>query len=362
MKDRILFIGFGEEYGGLEQIAFSLCDSLPNDKYEFEFLSYYQIPEATKEKIKEQNSNWYYVTRYSKNFFVFLKEIFSFFSSHPRYDIVYCHANHASMIMYTLPLWFSRKTKIVFHSHENSGRGKFIQKLFRILVNLRCDLKIACSEQAAEWMYGKNKNVQIIYNGIDIEKFKYSEDIRNIIRSRYQMADAYVVGYFSRFVEKKNHLFLIDIFREITKIKKNAALLLIGDGKCKDTVLERLEEYHLNNQAIVLPHQEQIQDFYNAADIFIFPTIWEAFGLIAVEAQANGLPILMSDRITQAVSCTSSAVYKSLDESAVSWAECACNMGIAEDRKNAWQHVKKAGFDINEMMNRIISLIENMEG
>ena len=70
----------------------------------------------------------------------------------------------------------------------------------------------------------------------------------------------------------------------------------------------------------------------------------------------------MSDRITQAVSCTSSAVYKSLDESAVSWAECACNMGIAEDRKNAWQHVKKAGFDINEMMNRIISLIENMEG
>lgn len=359
---KILFIGFGETYGGLEQVAFSLCDSLQNNKHEFEFLSYYNIPEETRERISKLNSNRYYVTRYSKNFFRFIKEIISFYFWHPEYDIVYCHANHASMVMYTIPLWFSKKTKIVFHSHASDGNCKYLHKLFRIMVNWRCDLKIACSEQAAEWMYGKNKDIRIVYNGIDVERFKYNSDMRDKIREQYKIKDAYVIGYFSRFAEGKNHLFLIDIFKEVVKIKHNAILLLIGNGKYKNIVLEKLAEYCLSDKAIVLPHQEQIQSFYNASDIFIFPSERESFGLIGIEAQANGLPTLMSDIIPQPVACTPLAVYKSLEETAESWAECACNIGYNGDRERAWQLVKQAGFDKKEMVEKIISLLETIGG
>lgn len=362
MKDRILFIGFGEEYGGIEQVIFSLCDSALKNKYEFEFLSYYHIPKETKERIKKLNSNWHYVTRYSKNFFRFLKELFSFYSSHPNFDMVYCNANHASAVIYTIPLWFSRKTKLVFHSHASGGNSKYLHRLFRILVNWRCDLKIACSEQAAEWMYGETKDVRIVYNGIDIEKFKYNLDIREKIRKHFQIEDAYVIGYFSRFAEGKNHLFLIDIFRQVTKLKHNAILLLIGDGGCKDKVLEKLEKYSLADKAIVLPHQKQIQNFYNASDVFVFPSERESFGLIGIEAQANGLPTLMSDIIPKPVACTPLAVYKSLEETAESWAECLCNMRVNDEREKAWQMVQQAGFDKQGMVKKITSLLRAMGG
>lgn len=359
---KILFIGFGETYGGLEQIAFSLCDSLQDNKHEFEFLSYYNIPEETRERISKLNSNWYYVTRYSKNFFRFIKEIISFYFLHSQYDIVYCHANHASMVMYTMPLWFSKKTKIVFHSHGSEANRKYLHQLFRVLVNWRCDLKIACSEKAAEWMYGNAKDVQVVYNGIDIMKFKYNSDMREKIRMHYQIEDAYVIGYFCRFSEEKNHLFLIDVFREIVKINQNAVLLLIGNGQCKDKILEKLDEYHLSNKAIVLSHQKQIQNFYSASDIFIFPSKFEGFPLVCIEAQASGLPILMSDNITQSVACTSLAVYRSLKKTAKEWAECAYNMGINEDREKAWLLVKQAGFDKKVVAEKIISLLETIGG
>lgn len=363
MKRRILFIGsMGEEYGGVTQFAYDLCNSPLKDLYDFGFLNYYDVEERSHNIMVELKAETYQVSRYSVKPLSFMKEIRKFYHDHDNYDIIYCNASHASVIMYTMPLWFSRKAKLVFHSHASDGNCKYLHKLFRIMVNWRCDLRIACSEHAAEWMYGKNKDVRVIYNGIDTAKFKYNLDTRKKIRAYYQIEDAYVVGYFSRFTEGKNHLFLLDIFREIVRIKKNAILLLIGDGKCKNTIIEKLDEYHLSDKSIVLPSQEKIQDYYNVLDLFIFPSKSEGFPLIGIEAQASGLPILMSDNITRSVACTSLAVYRSLKETAKEWAECAYNMGINEDREKAWLLVKQAGFDKKEIAEKIISLLKTIGG
>lgn len=359
-KKKILFIGFGEGYGGIEKFTFSLCDSILKEKFEYDFLSFYSIPQETNENIRRLHSRIYRVSRYSNNFLRFIKEIFSFYHIHKNYDIIYCNANHASMIMYTMPLWLKKSSKIVFHSHASDGNCKMLHKLLRILVNWRCDLRIACSEKAAEWMYGTCKGIQIVYNGIDTIKYKFDTNIRTKLREQYQIKNERVIGYFSRFAPGKNHQFLVEIFREILKIKEDVILLLIGDGELKEEVASQLGKYHLEDKAILLPFQKEIQDYYNMADIFVFPSEAEGFPLIGLEAQASGLPILMSDRISKAVACTSLAAYESLDESAENWARKVLDMQANLEREKYWEEVCQSGFDQKDMASKITDLLQEL--
>lgn len=355
---KILFVGFGEEYGGVEQLVFSLCDSTFKDKYEFDFLSYYHIPEITREKILHLNSNWYYVTRYSKNLFRFFKEIFSFYISHPEYKIVYCNANHASMIMYTLPLWFSRKIKIVFHSHVREADNKFLHKLFRILVNWRCDLRIACSGQAAEWMYGKNKNVQIVYNGIDIERFKYDEETRKKLRNQYGLNNRLVIGHVGRLTPVKNHLFLIDVFNEILRINPNAFLVLIGDGELYDEIKARINQLALDANVLMLAFQTDIHKFYQMMDMFILPSIAEGFGLSGIEALTSGVSTFYSDGIPNEFDIKEFIHYISLDKTAREWAEEIMRVGINKDRTAYFQELEKSALNKTVMVKKIQELLD----
>lgn len=359
---KILFVGFGEEYGGVEQLVFSLCDSTFKDKYEFDFLSYYHIPEITKEKIKNLNSNWYYVTRYSKNLFLFFKEIFSFYISHSEYTIVYCNANHASMIMYTLPLWFSRKIKIVFHSHVREADNKSLHKLFRFLVNWRCDLKIACSGQAAEWMYGKNKNVQIVYNGIDVEQFKYDVETRKELRARYGLDNKLVIGHVGRLTPVKNHLFLIDVFNEILRINPNAFLVLIGDGELYDEIKARINQLDLNAGVLMLPFQADIYKYYQMMDIFILPSIAEGFGLSGIEALTSGTSTFYSDGVPNEFDIKDLIHYISLDKTAQEWAEEIMQAGINKDRTAYFHKIKESELSKTVMVKKIEELLDKLCG
>lgn len=359
-KRKMLFIGFGKEYGGIEKFTFSLCNSILKEYYEYDFLSFCSIADDTKKNIKSLNGNAYRVARYSEYFFKFLKEIFFFFRVHKDYDYIYCNASHASMIMYTMPVWIKKSPKVIFHSHTSNGNCKILHKFFRILVNWRCDLRIACSKQAAEWMYGTTKGIQIVYNGIDTKKHKFNANVRAKLREQYQIKNEKVIGYFSRFAPGKNHQFLVEIFREILKIKEDAILLLIGDGELKTEISEQLERYHLKEKVILLPFQKEIQDFYNMVDIFVFPSENEGFGLIGLEAQACGLPILMSDCIPKAIACTSLSVFESLNESAANWAKKIVNMQENLEREKYWEIVYQAGFDQKEMVDQIIALLEEL--
>lgn len=359
---KILFVGFGEEYGGVEQLIFSLCDSTFKDLFEFDFLSYYQIPALTRDKINKLNSNWYYVTRYSKNFFLFLKEIVSFYNSHSEYKIIYCNANHASMIMYTLPLWFSRKIKIVFHSHVREADNKSLHKLFRILVNWRCDLRIACSRQAAEWMYGKNRNIQIVYNGIDVERFKYDEETRKRLRDQYRLENKLVIGHVGRLTPVKNHLFLIDVFNEIQKINPDAFLVLIGDGELYDEIKARINQLELNASVLMLPFQADIYKYYQMMDIFILPSIAEGFGLSGIEALASGASTFYSDGIPNEFDIKELIHYINLDKTAQEWANEIMCIGINEDRASYFQKIEKSELSKTVMVEKIEALLDTLCG
>ena len=317
---KILVIGLGKEFGGVEVFIAKTCRELIKRGYCFDFLTYNDISNITKTRLECLGGRIYKVERYSANPLRFVKEITDFYQNHKEYSIIHCHASHASMIVYTFPIWFKKNIKIIFHSHNSSGNHKLFQRGMSILVNRIVDKRLACSCKASKWMYGNNKSI-IIYNGVEALRFAYNEVVRSNLFYKYQIDQKIVIGHIGRFEEQKNHKFIVEIFEEALKRNRHLVLLLIGDGKLKNKIVELISEKKLQNNIIILPFQDNIQDYYSMMDIFLLPSLFEGFPIVGVEAQAAGVQCYFSDNITKEIAITDLTHFVGAKKSAAEWAE-----------------------------------------
>ena len=162
----------------------------------------------------------------------------------------------------------------------------------------------ACSEYAARWMYGDKAvdsgKIKVFPNGVDTEKFSYDQGFRNEIRREFNIENNTVIGHIGRFNTQKNHKFLIDIFSEYHKIDKNAYLLCVGGGELMDEIKEYANKCGVADRVIFAGYRNaDVQKFYSAFDIFVLPSLYEGLPVVAVEACAAGLPVLMSEHVTK---------------------------------------------------------------
>lgn len=352
-EQKILIIGLGKEFGGVESFIEKTCQRLTEKGYHFDFLIYCDIHQITEGKMKNLGCEIYKVEKYSKNPVRFAKEIKEFYREHTEYKIVHCHASHASMVMYTFPIWFDNNRKIVFHSHNSSGNHKALQRWMRLLVNLIADRRLACSQKASAWMFGRKKST-IIYNGIDTSKFKYNEKMRCHLRQKFHVEEATVIGHIGRFEKQKNHRFIIEIFSEALKKNSQLFLVLIGDGELKEDIVSLIQINNLEKKVILLPFQNNIADYYSMMDIFILPSLFEGFPIVGVEAQAAGLPCYFSDNITKEIAITDLANFVCKKKTAADWAEKILNSvdHITTDRA---QYADTVGneFNIDDTIEKI---------
>lgn len=361
MKYKILFLGLGESYGGVEQFIFSICNSFLKDYFEFGFLNYYEIDDKTQNEINKIGAMEYRVSRYSKNPIRFLKEIYQFYHTNDEYKVIYCNASHASVILYAFPIWMNKGKKIVFHSHSSDGNHKRLHLKLQRLVNKFCTVKLACSEEAGLWMYGNLKNVQIIHNGIDTERFKFRSITRDRLRKKYNLQGRLVIGHVGRLSKVKNHDLLLSVFKEILKRKSNAFLVLIGEGELYKEIKSKILEMDLEKYVLMIPFQENIEDYYQLMDIFVLPSIREALPFTGIEAQASGLPVFYSDGVPKEADITDLVHYIKLKEEATIWAEKILQTE-RPDRSGYWEEVAKAGFDRKLMVNKVFDILTENRG
>ena len=146
------------------------------------------------------------------------------------------------------------------------------------------------------------RNTIIIKNGINFNRFKELPEIKEEIRKSINIHnDAFVLGHIGRFSLQKNHKYLVSIFEEVCKIKNNAYLLLIGKGELKNNIIKNLEQKKLLGKTIILENGTDIPRLLKAMDIFVFPSFYEGFGNVIVEAQISKIPCLISDKIPEDV-------------------------------------------------------------
>ena len=207
---------------------------------------------------------------------------------------------------------------------------------------------VACSKLAGDWIF---KDYIVLNNAVDLKKYKFDIEKRSIIRNNYNILDDdLVIGHVGKFIEQKNHIFLIDVFQKIIDRLPNCKLLLVGSGALMDGIRMKVKNLNLQNNIIFAGMQNDTSSFYSAMDMIVFPSFWEGLPLSILEAQANGLPCVISDNITSEVKM-GGVQQVSLSEEASVWADIVINTNIQarEARSEEYRcRMRECGFDIEK--------------
>ena len=235
-----------------------------------------------------------------------------------KYDIVHFHLCNTLGIYYA-KIARSHGCKTIVHSHNSGSNSKFknvVNYLLKYLFRNVPDRRFACSDFAAKWLfldkYFRTGEVEIIKNGIDLNRFVFDEAKRKKTRAEIGVKDEIVICHIGRYIRQKNHDFLIDIYNVIySKCGSNAKLLLIGEGPFESQIWEKAKMFGLCNSIIRISNTHDIPNYLCAADVFVLTSFFEGFPVVGIEAQANGLPCVFSDEITSQVKLLPSTVFLS---------------------------------------------------
>lgn len=289
---------------------------------------------------------------------------YSFFKKHKEYQIFHIHNYHAfSSWIDIVAAKLGGVENIILHSHNSDAPHRTLHKIFRVVVNKMKITRLACSDLAAEWMYGKkyvhNHPIIIIKNGIEAKKFQYNEKVRNSIRNTLAIdKDKLIIGHVGRFNYQKNHKFIINTFREILKKNKNAELWLIGQGELEDTIKHQVKELKIQDYVKFLGIREDVDELLQAMDVFFFPSLFEGFGIVLIEAQATGLPCVTSTEVPESVKVGEHITFLNLKDDVENWVNALLGSKNKE-RKNEYKKIVEKGFDIEETVKTLEKIYMN---
>ena len=205
---------------------------------------------------------------------------------------------------------------------------------------------LACSEQAGKWMYG-NCSFCVMNNAIDAKEYRFNPYKREKVRNDFHVKNNEIlIGHVGRFNYSKNQFFLIDIFQKVQK-KIPAKLILVGDGELRKQIEKKVQNSNLADRVIFTGVRSDVANLMQAMDVFVFPSNYEGLPVTLIEAQASGLPCLISDKVSMECKITDYVQQIDLTKSIEQWAEFAIRASKIK-RKDTFEEIKKAGFDIKE--------------
>ena len=208
---------------------------------------------------------------------------------------------------------------------------------------------MACSTESGRWLYGKiackKPNYRFVSNSIEVDQYAYSETVAAEYREKLGLKEKFVLGHVGRFHEAKNHMFLLGVFAGVCKRRSDAMLLLVGDGDLREKIEEKIEKMGLENRVVMTGSRSDVPKLMQAMDVFVFPSLWEGLPVTVVEAQAAGLPCLISDRITNDVNLSELVKCLPIDNLTL-WIDAILSMDAV--RHDVREKIKSAGFDVRD--------------
>ena len=352
-KTKILIWGMTPFVGGVEKYIVNILQNIDNTKFEIDLLVKDDIEGLNGDRIKGFYNKMYKVPKIKKHPIKacqYLREL----SKKNKYDIIHFNLGNANMIVYALPLkLFSKDSKLIFHSHNGDDARKITHYISRPILNFIADERIACSKIAASWMYGKKVNAMLLNNAIDTEKFLFNETIRNKIRKELKIEDCFVIGHIGRFDKQKNHKCLIDIFYQLKKVHKNVILLLIGSGILENEIKEYVKELKLENAVMFLGVKDNTNEYYQAMDLFVLPSLFEGLPIVAIEAQTSGLQCILSDNIDENTKITNNVIFLPTNNIELWKSNILKTINLKYKRKNMEKEIINANYDLKTEIKKI---------
>ena len=347
---RVLQVVTKMERGGLETFVMNMYRNIDRTRVQFDFLCHRDGRFAYDDEIEALGGRIYCVPRCNPLDLRYLRTVDEFFVEHS-YRVVHSHIN----CMSALPLAAARRhgvTVRIAHSHSSRQDRdyKYPLKLVckRFIRREATDL-FACSVEAGRWMFGAG-GFTVVHNAIDVDTYVFDEARRERVRAGLGIASsAPVVGHAGRFSPVKNHTFILEIFAELLRLRPDAILLLAGDGELRPDIERRAGRLGISDSVRFLGVRSDVPDLMRSMDAFLMPSIYEGLPLVLVEAQASGLPCVISDSIPHDCDLEGSFIARlSISSSAEQWAEALIEAFGKTVRSDGANFVRKAGFDARE--------------
>lgn len=343
-----------DDKGGVEAYISNLCGYFNQDKFEI----VYSLPTMVidgKTYMAPKNRHRY--ISYRLFWHKFFKE--------NKFDVIYY--NTCDIVSIDM-LRFAKKAKIpvrLIHSH-NSGNQMAINKKLSFVHSLfeKRNKKVlhkyathffACSDIAGKWMFG-DRDFRVIKNGISLEKYKYQDENAEKLKSDHHLSD-FTVGCVGRLSPQKNLFFAVDIFKSIISKHPLAHLVLIGDGELRQSLEQKVNDLGLEKNIHFIGAVDNVNEWMSAIDCLLMPSLFEGLPFALVEAQAAGLPCVVSSNVSEEANITGLVDFVSLDESTDVWADKILEK-IGQARPDTTKQLIDAGYSIEDTAREVSEIIE----
>lgn len=361
---RVLCLISGMNSGGAETFLMKLYRKIDRNFYQMDFCVNIKEEGFYDKEILEMGGRIYHIPSKSENLREFKKQLAELIKNE-KYEFV---LRVTSNTMGFMDLKIAKKAgaKVCAARSSNSSDGKGVKvllahKLGRLLYDRYVDVKIAPSELAAEYTFGKKalkqNKVTILHNAVDLKQYSYKASNRIKFREELGISEkTLLVGHVGRFSKQKNHELLIEIYKMICQKVPDSRLVLVGSGELQENIKDKVKKLDLSESVIFMGVRADIPTILAGMDVFVFPSFYEGMPNTVIEAQATGLPCVVSDTITKEADITGLVKYKSLQDSPAEWAKEAIESGNW-DRKDTKKMFIQKGYDINTVTRKFETLI-----
>lgn len=345
--------------GGTEAFIMNYYRHINHDKIQIDFIYQGDDDGVYDKELLDNGSKIYHVPFKSKSPIRFSMDVKRILKE-GNYQVI-----HSQMdAMGCWPLAIAKNVGVpmrIAHSHNtkhqtNNPIKLMLNDIAKLLLRKYATDYYACGYDAGLFMFGKKlmeqSKVQLIHNAIELDKYAYSDLKRNKIRKEFGIENEIVIGHIGQFREQKNHKKIIEIFTEIVKSDNNVKLMLVGDGPLKSNIQSLAKKNSVLDKVIFTGSRNDVSDILNVFDVFLFPSLFEGLGIVAIESQANGLPTVVSDVIPNEAMITDIIMKVDLNADSFVWKN-AVYKALKIGRKDERHKLTEAGYDIVTEANKL---------
>lgn len=346
------------EIGGSQTFVMNIYRKINREKIQFDFIIDKEEPSPYTKEILKLGGRIFKLPTFKGMNVLKIKSAWNrFFIQHPEYHIIHFHVRSYTSLLIPIAKKYGLYT--IQHSHSTSDANNghsYIKKVLEFPLRFQADYMMACSNEAGQWLFGnsilKRDNYKTIKNAIDGEKFYFNPKVRKEVRQKLKIPDnCLVLGNVGRLTPQKNQKYVLKVFSETLKSYANSRLLLVGDGPLKNDLMNEAKNLKVQDKCLFVGARTDTNSLYQAMDIFLFPSLFEGLGIVAVEAQASGLPCIVSNKVPSFADIGAD-LYESLsiDEEIKKWVELVLK-NKNKLRKNTKKELERSGYDISSSVN-----------
>lgn len=337
--------------GGVGSVVNNYYEKIDKSKFSFDIITHVKETNKKGNHLYDNSNVYYFKTLGEAGLYGYYKQI-KLTLDCAEYDIIHIHTGHITGL-YAAIFRICGAKKIILHAHAsaapNLNHTKYMP-YFRALSRLFSNKLLSCGRLAGEFCFGR-ADFEIIKNGIDYTKFGNIDD-NETLKLRQELgfnSSNIILGIVAAFIEVKNHKFLLQVFLELSKVKHNVKLILVGEGPLEKQCVEFVKENNLTEKVFFLGQRNDVYQLMKVFDVFLLPSLFEGLPVSGVEAQAAGTKCIFSDTIDNQLDLgIGLSAFLPIDKGSKPWVEYLSSIDITKADKDVVKNALIAnGYEIN---------------